>query len=335
MVLSDYCNGPQEIIKMKNVMKNVFIYIFTILLIIIVVSIFVTEEQIDLLKNISIFKISVSVFIALTIFSVSGYQFSYLLNRTTGVKLNIIDRITFPISRNLWSYLIPFQGSFAYTLVFNKFKYNVKLIDGFTINLYLIIYNFFFTGLIGIYHSIQPGKASLLFFVISVSFVIFPMVLILSNRMLKNVNRPEYGFLNILFGILQKVSLSVVTLLNNIEFTISNFIFYLIHTFVTTVWFYWTIYIFDFNIDLITVIFLALILKTSLIFRLTPGNLGVEQLLYGGIFALLNYDPKIGVLISLFHKSITILLSFSIGLLFTFINHKYFSLSNIINSVKK
>jgi hypothetical protein len=315
-------------------MKNVLIYIFTILLIVIVFSVFVTEEQVNLLKKISLLQISVSVLIALIMFSVSGYQFSYILNKKSGVKLNIIDRITFPVSRNLWSYLIPFQGSFAYTLVFNKFKYDIKFIDGFSINLYLIIYNFFFAGLVGIFYSIQQEISSLLFLFISVLFVVLPVVLILLNRVLENVKRPEYGFFNRLFETLQKVSLSILTLWKDIELTKSIFIFYIVHTFITALWFYWTIYIFDLNIDLTSVIFLALILKTSWAFRLTPGNLGVEQLLFGGIFVLLSYDPKIGVLISLFHKSITIILSFSIGLIFTFINLKYFSLSKIIESVK-
>jgi hypothetical protein len=316
-------------------MKNILIYVFTFILIVIVVSNFVTEEQINLLKEISNFEISVSITIALAIFSVSGFQFSYILKRTTGVRLSIIDRITFPISRNLWSYLVPFQGSLAYSLVFNKFKYKVKLIDGFSINLYIILFNFFFTGIIGLYYSLNLEKRSFLIFILSFLFAASPLLLILTNIIINKIKIPEKIIFKFLFLNIQKAATSISNLFKDLNFTINIFIFNIIHTLITTLWFYWTVWIFKLNIDFISVILLALILKTSLIFRLTPGNVGIEQLLFGGIFFLIGYDPKTGVLISLFHKSITIFLSFSIGVLFTLLNFKYFSLNKILDSIKK
>jgi hypothetical protein len=316
-------------------MKNILIYLFTFILILLVVSIFVTDEQINLLKKISNFEISVSITIALAIFSVSGFQFSYILKRTTGVGLSIIDRITFPISRNLWSYLVPFQGSFAYSLVFNKFKYKVKLIDGFSINLYIILFNFFFTGIIGLYYSLTLVKRPFLTFILSFLFAVSPLLLILANIIIKKIKIPEKIIFKFLFLNIQKAASSISNLFKDFNFTINILILNIIHTIVTTLWFYWTVCIFKLNIDFISVILLALILKTSLIFRLTPGNIGIEQLLFGGIFFLIGYDPKTGVLISLFHKSITILLSFSVGVLFTLINLKYFSLKKILDSIKK
>jgi hypothetical protein len=295
----------------------------------------VTDEQINLLKKISNFEISVSITIALAIFSVSGFQFSYILKRTTGVGLSIIDRITFPISRNLWSYLVPFQGSLAYSLVFNKFKYKVKLIDGFSINLYIILFNFFFTGIIGLYYSLNLEKRSFLIFILSFLFAASPLLLILTNIIINKIKIPEKIIFKFLFLNIQKAATSISNLFKDLNFTINIFIFNIIHTLITTLWFYWTVRIFKLNIDFISVILLALILKTSLIFRLTPGNVGIEQLLFGGIFFLIGYDPKTGVLISLFHKSITIFLSFSIGVLFTLLNFKYFSLNKILDSIKK
>ncbi|MBN2790142.1 MAG: flippase-like domain-containing protein [Candidatus Delongbacteria bacterium] len=316
-------------------MKNLLIYIVTALLIYFVISHYITSEQIELLQNVSLFQIAISILIALMIFTVSGNQFSYILFKSTKTKLSIPDRIGFPTARNLWSYIIPFQGSFAYSLAFIKFKYKVNLKDGLSINIYLLLFNFFFTGLVGIYYSLQSNSLPVLFLIISISLLSIPLLLLLFDRVLKNIKTPEFKILKFLIDNLSKVSTGITILWKDLKFTAYVFLFNVIHTIVTIIWFYWTVHIFNLDIDIISVIFLALILKISLIFRLTPGNLGVEQLIYGGIFALMNYDPKIGVLISLFHKSITIIISLTVGSLFTFINFKYFSFSTILNFLKQ
>lgn len=316
-------------------MKNLLIYIITALLIYFVISHYIAKEQIELLKNVSLFQIIISILIALVIFTVSGNQFSYILFKSTKTKLSIPDRIGFPTARNLWSYIIPFQGSFAYSLAFIKFKYKVNLKDGLSINIYLLLFNFFFTGFVGIYYSLQSSSLPVLFLIISILLLSIPVLLLLFDRILKNIKTPDSKMLKFLINNISKVSTGIAILWKDLKFTVNVFLFNIVHTIVTIIWFYWTVHIFNLNIDLISVIFLALILKISLIFRLTPGNLGVEQLIYGGIFALMNYDPKLGVLISLFHKSITIMISLSIGSIFTLINFKHFSFSTVINSLKK
>ena len=276
-----------------------------------------------------------SILIALVIFTVSGNQFSYILFKSTKTQLSITDRIGFPTARNLWSYIIPFQGSFAYSLAFIKFKYKVNLKDGLSINIYLLLFNFFFTGFVGVYYSLQSSSLPIFFLIISILLLSIPFLIILFDKILKNVKTPNSRMLKFLIGNVSKISTGIAILWKDLKFTINVFLFNIVHTIVTIIWFYWTVHIFNLDIDLISVIFLALILKISLIFRLTPGNLGVEQLIYGGIFALMSYDPNIGVLISLFHKSITIMISLSIGSIFTFLNFKYFSFSTVINSLKK
>ena len=315
-------------------MKNLLLYIVTAVLIYFVISHYITSEQIELLKNISLFQILVSIVIALAIFTISGNQFSYILSKTSNSKLNTLDKTLFPIARNLWSYIIPFQGSFAYSLAFVKFKYKVNLKEGISINVYLLLFNFFFTGIIGIFYSIRSENISLVFLIISVVLILIPFLILTFDKIIGNIKDPESRFMKFWIYNISKISSGIADLWKDIKFSTNVFLYNLLHTLVTIVWFYWTVHIFDLNIDLISIIFLALILKISLIFRLTPGNLGVEQLIYGGIFTLMHYDPKIGVMISLFHKSITIIISFTIGTIFTFFNFKYFSFNTIVNSLK-
>lgn len=311
-------------------MKNLIIYIITAALVYLAVSLFITEEQVAVLKAISVKQILISVIIAFCIFTVSGHQFSFILKERTGTTLSIFDRTAFPVSRNLWSYLIPFQGSFAYALVFIKFKYKVDLKKGISINLFLLLFNFFFTGIIGIFIYFTSRGMPKLFLILTVLFTLFPLASIICERIISRLNiRSRY------VDILKNITSSVSEMWKDLEFSLKVFLFNILHTAVTVLWFYWTVIIFDLELSFIPVIFLALILKISLIFRITPGNLGVEQLIYGGIFSLMSLDPNTGVLLSLFHKSITLVISMLFGTAFTAINLKYFSIDNIKRAINR
>ena len=75
-----------------------------------------------------------------------------------------------------------------------------------------------------------------------------------------------------------------------------------------------------------SIIMLALILRASLILRVTPGNLGIEQLVSGGILHVLGGKLGDGISISLFTKITNLILVFSIGSIANFYYMKYFRL---------
>lgn len=315
-------------------MKNIFIYIITALIIFFILVHFVTKEQLELLKGVTFFEVLISVIIALAMFYASGAQFSYLMKRTCNKKLSIIDEITFPISRNLWGYLLPFQGALAYTIAFIKFKYNVNLTKNFSINLYLVIFNLFFTGVIGLLYFIQADNNSLWFLTIAVLFILLPVAILISGKKIRITNYPKYPFLKFIFTKTGIIISEISDLLADIKASSVIFLFYMIHTILAVIWIYWAVQIFNVGINLIEVVLIAMVLKMSLIIKITPGNLGVEQLFYGSVFILIGHDPGMGVLLSLFNRMITILISFTIGVVFTVVNIKYLKFSKIKNDIE-
>ncbi|MDD4205414.1 MAG: lysylphosphatidylglycerol synthase domain-containing protein [Candidatus Delongbacteria bacterium] len=310
-------------------MKNCIIYIFTAAIVFFVIFFFVTPEQTAILKNLKLFDILISVVIALLIFSVSGTQFSFILKRTTNMNLTLTDRIFFPAARNLWSYIIPVQGSLAYSIAFAKFKYKASFSDSLSLNIYLLLFNFFFAGIVGILYIFQSNNIPVLFFIFCLLMCSIPILIIFANKILKNNQYSKDRFYTKIISRTISVSSSITFLWKDIKFSAINFALSVLHTLFTAFWIYWTVVILELDIDFLTVIFLSLILKVSLVFKLTPGNLGIEQLIFGGLFSMMNYDPQAGVLISLFNKSITLFISLTAGSIFTIVNLKYFKIRNI------
>lgn len=315
-------------------MKNKLLYIFAILLFIFIFRYFITDEYLELLTQVSFSDIAISILIALLIFAISGFQFSYILNRNSGVQLSLTDKLFFPISRNLWSYIIPFQGSLAYSVAFCKLKYNVAVAKGISINIYLLLFNIFITGIIGLYFSVLKNDFNSGIFFTSALFLFSPIILVFLNFTIRFVPNFESNSFQKVKKFLETILTDVSILWKDVKFSFNILLFNLFHTAITVLWFYWAVYILNLNIDLISILFLSLILKISLIFKITPGNLGVEQLLSGAVFVLLEQNAADGVIISLFNKVITIILAGTIGTTFTIYNLKYFKNKNIFKYLK-
>jgi len=62
-------------------------------------------------------------------------------------------------------------------------------------------------------------------------------------------------------------------------------------------------------------------MSISLILKITPGNLGVVQLVSGGIMTMAGYSPDEAVLITLFATAISMALALTVGV---FGNFYYF-----------
>ena len=101
----------------------------------------------------------------------------------------------------------------------------------------------------------------------------------------------------------------------------------LLHTLLYAIWIYWAATTLRFSIPVSSLIMLALILKTSIIFRVTPGNLGVEQIVSGSILLALGGKLGDGVSISLLTKMSNMLLVFSLGFFANFYYMKHFDLT--------
>ncbi len=305
-------------------MKNKLLYIFAIILFVFIFKYFITDEYIDILLEVTTSEIVISMLIAMFIFAISGFQFSYILNKNSDVKLSVIDKFFFPISRNLWSYIIPFQGSLAYSVAFCKLKYKVAVTSGISINVYMMLFNIFIAGFIGLYFSILKNDFSSIIFFVSVLFLFSPFLLIFSNYIFKLLPNSKIEIFQKLKNSLEAILSDVSILWKDIKFSFNILLFNILHITITVLWFYWASIILNLDIDLISILFLSLILKISLLFKITPGNLGVEQLLSGAVFVLIDQNAADGVVISLFNKAITMILSGTIGSVFTIYNLKYF-----------
>jgi hypothetical protein len=245
----------------------------------------------------------ISLTLASVIYLLSGLQISLGLAHLTGVRLKPLELFTLPVTMRLWSYILPAKGGMIYSLAFLKAQYDLTLSGGFSLSLYLYIVTLCLGGLVGIFLSLQDDLG-MYFLLVSIAFTLSPVLFLLSPIMGKWQRFQSFAEQ---LSTLAKCPWLVgkITALN------------ILHTAVSGIWFYLLGVSLNLDISLTAAILLALLLKASIILKLTPGNLGFEQFLSGGVLAALGYQASSGMLISLAALATTLLLNVPIGFICT------------------
>jgi hypothetical protein len=239
---------------------------------------------------------------------------------TTKKKLSLIDMVAFPLSRNLWGYLLPFQGAFIYSLLFCRYKYSVQMSKITSVNIYIVIVNIFFLGLLLFYIFFSNSDRNYIIGTIGLLCLLFPVFFVIASFYSEKI--PQYNCM--VFVKIRKILISILNdmsaLIKNSSFFIKIVIINLSHFLVSFFWFVWVAKTLALELSVISILTLVIVLKILVVVKITPGNLGIEQLVSGGVVSLFSLNSADGIIISAFTKIFSLLLAFGLGSFFTLKN---------------
>lgn len=291
---------------------------------------FLSEEHKALLFQIAPKNHFISGLFLVLSFLISGFELRYVYHKSSFLKLSFYDTISIPFVINVWGYIIPLQGSFLYFMGYLKAKYGFSLKNNAYIYAFIFFINLSFFSLVGLF--ILPFSSFFSWAIFSILLLSFslPLLIILSNSLLNKLLSKVQLLSKPLKAIIELVS-NFSSLSQDPVLVANIIVFNLGITLINTLWSYWICLEFGFDIPFYILFLIGIVLKISMLFKITPGNLGVKQLANGGVFLLFGYEPSIGVFISVFQFVTLFLFSFPLGLIFSYINSKHFSLSKLRN----
>lgn len=263
-------------------------------------------------------------------FILSGLYYYTSTRISFNIQLDLLDLVTLPFTINFFSYLIPFQGSTLYSTAFYKIKYKLQTSKGLSITLFSYALSVSFTGLLGIYFSVGP-KTNQLLLLVSLLLTLNPLLLIAGNWVLQKhiLHYFKHAILFKIANFTANTLDSFQQLVRNKTLLITVIVYNLLHSLSSIAWFYFAAKALTIEATLAEIAFLALFTKLSLILRVTPGNLGVEQLLSGALFGLAGANIADGMAISVLVKTSALLNTIVFGSLGIVFNLKYFKFSSI------
>ncbi len=282
-----------------------------------------SDEQLALIKTISTQKYVISAFFILLYNTFAGLQLRNVYSQINVVKLSWYDTLTLPMVMNFWGYVIPVQGSFVYSAFYLKKKYNTSVSSMAGVYLSIMSISLSLGGLFGIVFYLSNHSTNILFLSLTTIFLFNPLLIILSSLMLS-----KSKIINHLLGKYSKILLDftkpIIYYFKQPKLIVQTVILDAAAVVVFSIWSYWISETYDLQIPFLALLITAFLIKLTLLFKFTPGNLGLVQIGMGGIFSLLGLDFSSGVFISMYQLVCLVVISFPISLLLSLFSLKYF-----------
>jgi hypothetical protein len=279
----------------------------------------------------------ISVIIGLINYAISGWLYRFQVLEITGKRLNYTDTLFLPTAMNMWSYLLPIQGGMLYSLAFFKLKYRISLSMGTSLSVFTYAINVFIGGCAGLIFTLLSNDKNIFLTIISLGCLISPFLLLLIDRTTLVSKDFRYPLLVKGLSVVKNLLSDSSNMLRKKRLLMGSILLNLLHSITMIAWFYWSSLVLDSGVSLMGAAILGLFLKISIILRITPGNLGLEQILAGALAAIIGSGANDGVIISIYMTLSTLFIVFTFGLIFTVVNLKYFGkdgLSDLVKSMR-
>jgi hypothetical protein len=280
-----------------------------------------TDEQRKLIFKVPFVVHIVSFLLIIPSYMLNGLELNLLYRRVGKIKLSVYDTLTLPFVVNLWGFIIPFQGSFFYTVAYLLAKYKKNISESARVYLISFSITISFTGLIaGIFYFISDLHFPRLFLAVCCLLFVNPVLLYLAGKLSLKYKSGSRGHLD-------KVMQKVTDLLSQPGID-KKLIPYLVllkfsNIILTGLWSYWIAVNLNLHLGFVQLILIASLMNMTSFIKITPGNLGINQFASGGIAILVGGSLNDGFILSSFQYLTIILAAVVLGGAFSFHNFKY------------
>jgi len=314
-------------------LRDIIAYIVGILLLVIVgIKIFTNKDYLSLISDISYVDMIVSLFLSFFLFFTNGCIIAYLTQRHYKTPIKLIDITMLPFMMHFWSFILPFRGGLIFAVLFLKKKYHIKPSEGIAIGVYTSLISLIITGLCGLYYAYYNNFFFSVWTVVSMSLVFSPIIFKMIEKGLGLIPLKKFPVFNNIKKIISVISFNAQNFFSDYKTSTTIFLFTCASIVTDIVLVYWITNILNMNIPLDVIVMFSLMMRLSILIRIVPGNIGIQELLSGGVFYFLGGSLNNGLLIALFVRFLALLLTFSLGPIGTAGNIKYFTIRDIITS---
>jgi len=269
----------------------------------------------DLLKKIDNFDLIEffnSILLALTIFLVSGIKLNLLLVKMGASNLKFKDMLLLPITMNFWGFIIPFKGGMLYSFYYLKKKYSFPITVSSSATLFGYLFTLLLAGISGVVFFLVFPDVKNIVLLFSLILCLSPFILILILKSIIHVKLESDTYIRIK-QLAKNIYRNIFRKNLSITFLVKYITIIALHILIKSFWYKFLCLGLGVNMSFLLITLLVISKELLMIFRFTPGNLGVSEIITGGITSVLIHSTEIGLLIASVSRIFTMLISFIIG----------------------
>jgi hypothetical protein len=254
------------------------------------------------------------------------------------LKMRFSEIVVLPMMMHLFTYVMPIKGGMLFQVFYSKYKYQLDMSKGVSLGVIVFLITVVLAAVLGLglvyllpVNSLEL-EVGLWLMGLSVVGLIFVL------KCIPNGQVNDTGIISRLLGFLLNVRVQLLGQIKNAKLTVGLLVATIISTLVQSFWFWRTGEMLGISSDFSSMLLIVLVLQVILLFRLIPGNLGVQEIMIAAVFSAAGFEIEQGLLVGLVTRLIAIFWSAVIGLPALFYNLKYFesnSISGLLNKISR
>ena len=297
----------------KRVLLNFCSYLVMLALLMWIYARFMPPGKFEPLKNFTSMDAVLLLILSLAAYAGNGLEY-YLICSRIGFRMDWRDILLLPMAMNLSGTLIPFQGAMAYQVFFFKKKYGIALSHGFAVAGLLYLLTMTFSGIAGVFICVFGRSSNWLFLVISALFAGSAPLAVAMQACCRRIHT-GIAFADRICEFVCKVLDGIAEILKAPRLVALMTAIYLLRLLSMIAMFALIAGRLGYEVGFWALLLLNLWNLLALILKITPNNLGISQLVSGGMFAMIGLPEEQGVMISLTATLFFIVMAFSFGLM--------------------
>lgn len=241
----------------------------------------------------------------------SGLQYYFVL-RKMGCPMAKSDILLFPFMQSFWGMIIPVQGSSIFAMYYLKTKYSFQVKQSITMILFLYILNILFASVAGIVYAICYLGCQTPLFWLSLLALFTPLYCFIAHKILKITGKIPFlpaminEILTAFFAEIHTLFTDWRNILKLLSCQIVRqicFAFMYVQIAKST----------GHDVPWLWGYFVTVSQDLTIIIKLTPGNVGVVEMISGFVSALTGVPAAVGINASLFNTLLHMLIIVLIG----------------------
>lgn len=271
----------------------------------------VYKQDFDVIRSVDVGSIMSCLLLILACYSCSGAQY-YQTVRQLGCQMNGLDIVLYPLMNSLWGLIIPVQGAALFGALYLKLKYRFKVSSSVVVIVFLYLMNFLFGGVAWLAYAMMADECSPLALPIAALMLGMPLYLLIFRQLVRRMGRIPLIPSRIQDGLCECLD-SLQVLFSNMRGMTILAALQLLRQMLMALMFVVVGKSCGFKVTMLWGYLVAVSQELSLVFKFTPGNIGLAEMVSGLVSSITGVSATDGVTVSLICNVLNVMLCLTVG----------------------
>jgi uncharacterized membrane protein YbhN (UPF0104 family) len=321
---------------MKRIYQSLGFSLAIVIFCAVAFTVFKDADPVSLLEGIGLQGILLNLLIGTVYFFSFGILMKVVYSHHYKMDLSWADSFSLPFSMHLWTYILPMKGGLIYQTFFVKAKYKLDMSKGFSVGVLVFAASLLITCFVGGALSFLVPNALPLQLMLLAMFGCL-LFFLFAGRFVKKPSEPKQGLINRLIQFVQQVLYQFNEQTKDKTLLFKLILVTIASTLLHALWFFHCAYVLGYEPDAIGILLATLVIRIVMLFRVLPGNLGLQEVMIGSVFLAAGLGLQEGLTTGILMRLSSVILAMLFGATGLYFNFRYFetdSISDLISKLK-